>query len=82
MVILRTRNKITDFLMILAWASPFNTLKNVKKQDMTTADIISDPDNPFSDRSDQFIALETRNVMEETVMNPVRTESHGQEQYQ
>ena len=25
MVILRTRNKITDFLMILAWASPFNS---------------------------------------------------------
>ena len=24
MVILRTRNKITDFLMILAWASPFS----------------------------------------------------------
>ena len=24
MVILRTRNKITDFFMILAWASPFN----------------------------------------------------------
>ena len=24
MVILRTRNKITDVLMILAWASPFN----------------------------------------------------------
>ena len=24
MVILRTRNKITYFLMILAWASPFN----------------------------------------------------------
>ena len=23
MVILRTRNKITEFLMILAWASPF-----------------------------------------------------------
>ena len=23
MVILRTQNKITDFLMILAWASPF-----------------------------------------------------------
>ena len=23
MVILRTRNKITDFFMILAWASPF-----------------------------------------------------------
>ena len=24
MVILRTQNKITDFFMILAWASPFN----------------------------------------------------------
>ena len=24
MVILKTRNKITDFFMILAWASPFN----------------------------------------------------------
>ena len=26
MVILRTRNKITDFLMILAWASPFKLI--------------------------------------------------------
>ena len=26
MVILRTRNKITDFLMILVWASPFNDM--------------------------------------------------------
>ena len=25
MVILRSQNKITDFFMILAWASPFNT---------------------------------------------------------
>ena len=37
MVILRTRNKITDFLMILAWASPFkwfcNTLKTVHSVD-------------------------------------------------
>ena len=24
MVLLRSQNKITDFLMILAWASPFN----------------------------------------------------------
>ena len=29
MVILRTRDKITDFLMILAWASPFKVTKNV-----------------------------------------------------
>ena len=29
MVILRTRNKITDFLMILAWASPFNMYKGM-----------------------------------------------------
>ena len=28
MVILRTRNKITDYLMILAWASPFNATIN------------------------------------------------------
>ena len=27
MVILKTRNKITDFLMILAWASPFKGFK-------------------------------------------------------
>ena len=27
MVILRTRNKITDFFMILAWASPFNVFQ-------------------------------------------------------
>ena len=27
MVILRTQNKITDFLMILAWASPFKVCK-------------------------------------------------------
>ena len=26
MVVLRTRNKITDFLMILAWASPFKSM--------------------------------------------------------
>ena len=29
MVILRTRNKITDFLMILAWASPFNVSDDI-----------------------------------------------------
>ena len=28
MVILRTRNEITDFLMILAWASPFKEMGN------------------------------------------------------
>ena len=32
MVILGTRNKITDFFMILAWASPFNLfMKQIKK---------------------------------------------------
>ena len=31
MVILRTRNKITDFFMILAWASPFNLLAILKR---------------------------------------------------
>ena len=31
MVILRTRNKITDFWMILAWASPFKAFKQSVK---------------------------------------------------
>ena len=31
MVILKTRNKITDFLMILAWASPFKVNRDVSK---------------------------------------------------
>ena len=30
MVILRTRNKITDFMMILAWASPFKEFSRFK----------------------------------------------------
>ena len=30
MVILGTRNKITDFLMILAWASPFKVNNGLK----------------------------------------------------
>ena len=29
MVILRSQNKIDDFFMILAWASPFNPLKPI-----------------------------------------------------
>ena len=29
MVILRSQNKITDFFMILAWASPFNQCEPV-----------------------------------------------------
>ena len=29
MVILGSQNKITDFFMILAWASPFKQLKDV-----------------------------------------------------
>ena len=31
MVILRTRNKITDFFMILAWASPFKGGRQIVK---------------------------------------------------
>ena len=29
MVILKSQNKITDFFMILAWASPFNEIRSV-----------------------------------------------------
>ena len=32
MVILRTRNKFTDFLMILAWASPFKQIFLTRQQ--------------------------------------------------
>ena len=32
MVILRTRNKITDFLMLLAWVSPFNQPRSAISQ--------------------------------------------------
>ena len=31
MIILRSQNKITDFLMILAWASPFKSMNNSPK---------------------------------------------------
>ena len=37
MVILRTRNKITDFLMILAWASPFKAKYNLSHHGSQTA---------------------------------------------
>ena len=30
MVILKGQNKITDFLMILAWACPFNHVKQLE----------------------------------------------------
>ena len=54
-----------------------------KEQAMTLADIISDLGNPFSDDSDELITLKTRNVMDATVVNTIRTvESLGQEQYQ
>ena len=40
MVILRTRNKITDFWMILAWAIPFNLQKNFYLLVTLTTDIV------------------------------------------
>ena len=36
MVILRTRNKITDFFMILAWASPFKALKCLENKGLVS----------------------------------------------
>ena len=40
MVILRSQNKITDFLMILAWASPFNQEITLEKYTSKMADKI------------------------------------------
>ena len=34
MVILRTRNKITDFFMILAWASPFKYMNGYQEKNV------------------------------------------------
>ena len=44
MVILRSQNKITDFLMILAWACCFNVFKN-------TSFFISTPENVYLDKN-------------------------------
>ena len=42
MVILRTRDKITDFLMILSWASPFKYRGNyVKIRNINVAVLIN-----------------------------------------
>ena len=61
----------------------FSTRNNFKEKAMTMADIINDLGNPFSDDSDELIALETRNVMDATVVNTIRTvESLEQELYQ
>ena len=40
MVILRNQNKITDFLMILAWASPFNMFKYLFYESLTFRNIL------------------------------------------
>ena len=40
MVIIRTRNKITDFVMILAWASPFNECIQALYIDITSSTIV------------------------------------------
>ena len=48
MVLLRTRNKITDFLMILAWASPFN-LQLIYYPDVYNSASIADHKNNGED---------------------------------
>ena len=50
MVILRTRNKIIDFLMILAWASPFkgnyfHRFPQVSSQECLGLDYLMDSDS-------------------------------------
>ena len=43
MVILKSQNKINDFLMILAWASPFKDHKNIPRIPLTTLTYICSP---------------------------------------
>ena len=42
MVILRTRNKITDFLMILAWASPFKIVSRYRDTQLHVTETLCD----------------------------------------
>ena len=56
MVILRTRNKITDFLMILAWASPFKTVLMTPNTNMETNAAIHSSQFDSVGRNGQLLA--------------------------
>ena len=59
MVILRTRNKITDFFMILAWASPFKYTTGFKRQSPFYFDRQLDYITRINIRWDIYIALQS-----------------------
>ena len=63
MVILRSQNKITDFFMILAWASPFNRIRVNVMLTVIWLDAIQDfPDRIFSDKSYNIKEMDTQQI--------------------
>ena len=63
MVILRSQNKITDFFMILAWASPFNRIRVNVMLTVIWLDASQDfPDRIFSDKSYNIKEMDTQQI--------------------
>lgn len=61
----------------------FATQKTFKEQSLSLYTVIKDFGNPFMDVNDELLALDTRNVLDESVVNTVRTvQSVGQDQYE
>ena len=59
-----------------------STQRTFKEQAVSLAEVMSEMGNPFLDGSEELLALDTRNVLNESVVNTVRTVySLGKDQY-
>ena len=59
-----------------------STQRVFKEQAVSLAQVINEFGNPFLDKSDELLALDTRNVLNESVVNTVQTAySLGKDQY-
>lgn len=60
----------------------FSAQKNFKEQAVNLVQTINELGNPFLDDGDELLALDTRNILNESVVNTVRTvQSLGKDQY-
>ena len=60
----------------------FSTQRNFKEQTVNLVQVFCELGNPFLDDSNELLALDTRNVLDESVVNTVRTvQSKGKDQY-
>ena len=57
----------------------FSTQRNFKEQTVNLVQVFCELGNPFLDDSDELLALDTRNVLDESVVNTVQ--SKGKDQY-